>query len=137
MPVEGSTWYTQFAALARQTASGGKLNGAKVGLIAAPFTVGPGLLLADLTEATFTGYAQVTVAAWSAPAIGPDGTPSVDGGDVVFTPSDAVTPNLIYGWFLVDSGGSNLLYAYQDDVPVPLDDALHSYTADVVYHYCI
>ena len=88
----------------------------------------PASVRADLTEATFTGYARVQIAS-------PYSGPSDDGGTtvellgplVVWTPSDAVTPNSIIGmaWFDASTAG-NLLGLDPFDTPVPLPDSTSS-----------
>lgn len=86
-------------------------------------------LLADLTEATYTGYARQAVGAWSGAYVSPSGLILVDGPALFFSPADAVTPNTILGWFMADAlVAGNLLAIEQLDNPVPLPNALTQLT---------
>lgn len=92
------------------------VNANKVALIAAPFTPGPGLTLADLTLATFTGSAPLAGATGPQdvgrdPATGEQViTVIAPAGGWVFTCTVTPgSPQQIYGYALVDNGVANLL----------------------------
>lgn len=105
------------------TASGnfdGPLRGSWVGL----FTdAAPGLnvdtLLADLTEADFAGYGKVALT-WGPPHVEGDSAYAVATGLSTFAPSDAVTPNVCYGYFVVDSTGPPGLLLFAEMFPQPI-----------------
>lgn len=71
--------------------------------------------LAEMTaiEADFSGYPAggATLTAWLAPLLNPLGGASIESGLVQFqvvppTPPDPIVPNVIGGWFVVDSTGA-------------------------------
>lgn len=72
-------------------------------------TVSPATLLADLTEADFTGYAgiSITEASWAAAVLQPDGTARAINTTVrIFNATGTAIPNTVYGWYLINDGGS-------------------------------
>jgi len=99
----------------------GILNGALVGLYTnAPFIWTPKAKLADLTEATYTGYAR-QAAAFLTPWINPVNQAEVAGDTLLFQPSGVlVTPETIVGYFIVDGTGLILLGGDNLPAPVPL-----------------
>lgn len=64
--------------------------------------------LSDLTVANFTGYANIVGMTWDSPYIDTDGTALVFGQSATIVATDGVTPNLCYGYALVDSGVTSL-----------------------------
>lgn len=122
-------------ALTAMKAVGGDLNGAKVGLYTNVHQPSKGTLLADLTQATYTGYALVAIATWGAPFLDPIGNPTMVGNHIQFQPTDGAVPNTITGWFIVDSAGTDLLIACALPTPVVLADASHALIVEptVVY----
>lgn len=130
-----STYAMKIASLAADAAVGGKLHGAKVMLASAPIVPDQMSAVGDLTAASFTGYAPVAVAAWTAPYVDSLGTVRLDGGDILFQPTDAVAPNTIYAWALTDTTGAILLYVETLDTPVVLADALHGLVITVSMPY--
>lgn len=95
--------------IAAMIGTGGPLDNVFVGLYTAGPAAGPGVVLGDLTEATFTGYARVEVANWSAAYVTSDGKVTIDGNNVHFSPSDAVTPNIVIGWFIATASTAGTL----------------------------
>lgn len=96
-----------------------------VHLFKAPVTLAPGMVAADFDEADFTGYAATDVTklgvAWD--NVNGDAVLSYDG--VHFQPTDSVTPNTIYGYYITTGvaafgGAGSLLRAEVFDVPVPM-----------------
>lgn len=75
-------------------------------------------------SATFTGYAEQAVT-WSAPTIGTDGLMEAVGTVPEFRPTDAVTPNSIYGAYLVDGDDSLAAVGRFDDAPVAMGSPLN------------
>lgn len=73
-------------------------------------TLGPATTLADLTAvgvlADYTGYTQITVAAWLGPYLAPGGGSAIDSGENFFLMGAPYTnPNTIQGWFITEAGG--------------------------------
>lgn len=62
-------------------------------------------LLADLTVATFTGYADVTLTTYPDPYTEPDGTASLDSPQCVFASSGSAVQNTVFGWAVKDAAG--------------------------------
>lgn len=108
---------------AAQAAAGaaGVLNGCLVGLIAADFGQTDDLVLADLTEAAFTGYARSAAVVWGAAFQSGDvNLPYMQGDSKVFGPCTAL-PETIFGMMLVNGAGNTLLATERFDeggVPV-------------------
>lgn len=76
-------------------------------LAQSPFTAGPGVTLASITEATFDGYAAKTITGYTSTVFEADQTAQVLGNDVLsWTPSGSMTPNTIGGWVAVDHAGN-------------------------------
>jgi hypothetical protein len=97
----------------------GILNGSLVGLYTnTPFIWTPRAKLADLTEASYTGYARQP-AAFLTPWVNPVNQAEVAGDTLLFQPTPAlVVPVTIIGYFLVDSTGLILLGG--DNLPTPV-----------------
>lgn len=75
--------------------------------------------LADLTLASFTGYAPAAIT-WSAPFFDIDGTPVSSGGEKLFTQTAAGSA-LIYGFGITNAAGTTLLAAGRfADAPYPM-----------------
>lgn len=75
-------------------------------------------LVADFTEADFTGYVKQTLSAPVGPFIDPiNGGVSIKLGDHLFvTTSPLTVGNTIYGWWVEDASG-NLIAAQAFDTP--------------------
>lgn len=115
------------------------LHGAKVGLLGAPFTPTENTTYADVTAPgvlpTYTGYAEQSVAAWTAAFRDDDGVIKIDGGDLLFIPGSYGTPNSIYGWYLADSTDTNVFQVVMFDAPVNLVAAPDAVLVDVQVAY--
>lgn len=112
-PNAGALW---LAGKVRTALAGCKLRLFKAG---SGINVGPGLLLADLVaaEVTFTGYAEITVAAMMAPGLNPLGGASISTGTQQFaTAAPYTTPDTVGGGWMEDSTGA-LVMAWQYDQP--------------------
>lgn len=83
------------------------LSGAYMGLIQTAVDVGTGTTLADCVaaECTFAGYSRQVLTGWSTPVIDGDGAGSSIVSPV-FTPTGGGGTGPVYGYFLVDSGGT-------------------------------
>lgn len=104
------------------TALGGTLNAVFCGLYTAravPIT--PTILIADLTQATYTGYARQAITPWTSAYLSSTGLIIIDGPGLHFVPTDAVTPNTIMGWFIASLAAGGILLAIEElATPVPL-----------------
>jgi hypothetical protein len=107
--------YTRLlAAAAKASVTAGNFSGPLVGTYLGLYTAispnpSPQSARADLTEATFTGYARKALT-WSTPADSQLGFSELLAGLLTWTPSDAVTPNTIIGVALFDAAtAGNLL----------------------------
>jgi len=103
----------------------GSLVGAKLALYQNNIDPTPETPIGDYTAATFTGYAQKAIT-WLAPSIADDGTPEVVGTTTEWRPTDAVTPNSIYGLLLVTAGGALYQAGKFDNDPLPMGSNLDS-----------
>jgi len=104
-----------------QAAAGaaGVLNLAKCGLIKADFTALDTLALADISQADFDGYALSAAITWAAAAYSLDASAPMKVGDLkAFTCTGDVTPNTIFGMFIVDNAGAVLLATEKFAAPI-------------------
>jgi hypothetical protein len=115
-------------AAATQAAAGaaGPLHTAYMGLYIAPTPLPSfNMVIADITEAGFTGYARQALV-WGPAYVTQAGNVGIDGGSLHWQPSDAVTPQTISGVFIASAlTAGTLLAALQLDNPVALPDAYH------------
>lgn len=93
----------------------------KVRLFKNNLTVVAGTVLADLTEANYSGYAAQTAAGWSAAAI-VSGAGSTTGTPLTFATANPTTiTNNIYGAYITDAGNTILYWAQNDaNAPIPM-----------------
>lgn len=119
-PTEPQTVPTaeRLAILAELIATGMVLDACKLILFANNIVPGPTTVLADLVEATFTGYSAFGPIVWGTPFSDVDATALVVGGSHEFVATDGVTPNVIYGWALTDTGKTILRKAATFSAPV-------------------
>jgi len=94
----------------------------KMKLFQNDIAITPGLVLGDLTEANFTGYAEETLAdTWVA------GLDVVGKGvlayptNVNFTQTGVASTNIIYGWYIVNFAETGLLAVGRFDEPIVMD----------------
>jgi hypothetical protein len=87
--------------------------------------------LADVTEATFTGYVRQLVV-WYPPFISAEGPYLLEGHSQIYTPLDGVTPNNITGVMLCDkqTGGNYLCGMLAFPTVYPLSDPTQSMVVD-------
>ena len=112
------------AMLTALTAMGGELNGVKMGLYVSNTTPGPATILTDLTEATWTGYAQSGAITWGGVAINGAGDAEIVGPREQFLSTGVTSPAQInYGYFIVDGAGTTLIFAERFDTPVTISVA--------------
>lgn len=126
----------QASQLARATDDvAGTLLGLKADLYQEPVDITPATPLATFTAviANYTGYAQGAVT-WEVPSVADDGTVEVIGNFAVWRPTDAVTPNNIWGIFFRAAIGGALLFAGQfDGAPLPMANALQQIAITLRY----
>lgn len=92
------------------------LDGVTVKLFQNDIVPGPDSVLGDFTVADFTGYATSAALVWAGPVLKDDGTPELVAQRLMFTCTNATTPNTIYGYYLLDSEGG-LLGAERFEAP--------------------
>jgi hypothetical protein len=122
-----TNWFQSqvLAALLDLTTSGdfsGPLVGLKVALVAADFTPSAVLAWADLTEATFSGYAESAALTWGAAVLQPDGTWTTTAAEVRFTMTATTVTNTIYGLavFQTVSSVKTLAWTEKFASPIPI-----------------
>lgn len=90
--------------------TGAQLDGAKVILYTndpAVFTPTPLTAYAELTQPTFTGYAESAALVWNAAFIGGDGACHLTAPSILFKSTAAVTPGqTVYGYAIVGEPGT-------------------------------
>jgi len=107
------------------TAVTGALIGAEVELFQNDVNPTRGSVIADFDVATFAGYNAEAVQ-WLEPSRADDGNIEVVGTLQEFRPTDDVTPNTIFGFFVTD-GGTEVLYAARfENAPLPMGSTLDS-----------
>lgn len=107
------------------------LTNAKLHLFKNNYTPIAGSLLADFTEADFTGYASVTLAGWTTPVI-ISGKSSTSANPVTFTTGTVGTGNTIYGYYVTDSTNTKLLFAERDaNAPIAMNVTGYQYKVTV------
>lgn len=87
----------------------GPLVGCKMGLFTNALTPGKGTVYADLTPATFTGYALVALT-YSAELTDGAGTQQLMSNLCNFRATGTPTSEVLYGYFITDGGGTPVLY---------------------------
>lgn len=94
---------------------------ASVGLFAAPLTPTVNTTFAQLTEATYDGYARQALGAATAPFIGQGGLSLAHDLGKVWTPTGSNTPNTIYGQFLIGDASTKLYAVEVFDAPIVMN----------------
>lgn len=79
----------------------------------------PATTIADLTEATFDGYAASTVIVWSPAGVDDSGFALAIGDMKLFQMSGSTTPNLIYGYYVCDDAGPPTKLYWAELLPTP------------------
>lgn len=95
--------------LTTNTLDGAKLCLFKNVLADIPFNA----TLATFTEANYSGYARLTLNSWGVAAI-MGATAFVDHAPRTFLHNGGGVPNDIYGYFVLNAGGTDLLYGEID-----------------------
>lgn len=105
------------------TAVTGSLVGAEIHLFTNDYLPTGITVIADMTEATYSGYAAEAIT-WLAVSSADDGTIEVIGTAGEFRPTDDVVPNQCYGFWIENGAGVLLAAGRFDAPPIPMIDAL-------------
>jgi hypothetical protein len=110
----------------------GALLAAKIDLFANNTVFNPlTTVLADMVVANYTGYAQGTLT-WDVASVADEGETEAHSNRITWRPTDAVTPNQIYGYYLTLAGallgGGNF-----DGGPLSMMSALDAILTTVVF----
>lgn len=116
-----TTTPAQLNALAQMVAVGGSFHTPTLQLFQNDVLPTPSSILSDLTLATFPGYADVTALTWGAAYIAADGTVHITAPSQQFDCTGSATPNIIYGYMIVDAGITTLYGAERLPVPVSMN----------------
>lgn len=93
----------------------------EIHLYQAPVTpIDAEVVLSDLVEADYDGYAAFDPATWSTPFLAPDLTAVILSGSHVFEATGATTPNMIYGAYLTTAAAAALIAVFPFDAPQPM-----------------
>jgi len=80
-------------------------------------------VVANFNEATFTSYTNQNIVWNSPPYTNGNNQAEMTGGTLVWVAGSAPTTQTIYGAFVTDAGGTNLLWAERFTTPVPVNSA--------------
>lgn len=103
--------------------------------ITAPLSVST--VIGNITECDFDGYGEEAVAAWLTPYLDPDGGASIQSGTKQFVFVDGippVTPNIVIGWYVVNSLGA-LIAAGNFDLPIVMNADNQAIPINVVLNF--
>jgi len=92
------------------------------------------VVVGDLTEATFTGYVSQTLV-WGVPSVSDDNHVESISGQLTWRPTDAVTPELVYGYYWTTLGGALLGGGYFDEGPLPMQSALDVMKTTLIFRF--
>jgi len=98
-------------------------SGAEVHLFVASVVIDDDMSTGDFSEASWTGYNAQSVGTWSAAAL--DGSIAFSDTDLLtFTVTSGGTGTDVFGYYVTDTGGTNVLFAEQFDTEVPVTDGI-------------
>lgn len=101
----------------------GILNDAKAHLFINSIVPTVDSIVSNFSEATFTSYAAQSVV-WNSPSyVNGNNQAEMTGGTLVFVAGSAPTLQTIYGAFITDLGGTNLLWAERFSIPVIINSS--------------
>jgi len=97
----------------------GKLNGAKMGLYKTQIVPSRDTTLSDLTPCDFAGYALSAAITWDVPFLDVNDVATVLGSMVSFVAGSTppLNPQSVYGYYIVDAAGTDLLALEAFDAP--------------------
>lgn len=99
--------------------TGGVYEAVDLRLYQNDYTPTPATVLADLTAATYSGYAAEAIA-FAGPVIGSDGKIRLVSVGALFQPTSSTVTNTVFGWYITNTGGTVLLAAGRFESPVPM-----------------
>lgn len=105
------------------TAMTGAWDGAKMILFVNDYEPATDMVIGDLTEATFTGYAASSAIVWADPFVDDDGNAVLVGGSKEFKGGGDDPPQTVYGYAVVDAAKANIFWAERLPNPVVMDSA--------------
>jgi hypothetical protein len=115
------------AALTELIAATHLLDGVIVKLFSNSAILGPDMVLADLTESAFAGYAPSAAVVWGLPFVDSADQATVAGDSKQFASTAPFTgPETVHGWYLTNAGGTVLICAELLDNPVIFTAALQA-----------
>lgn len=123
------------AQLTTMVTTGGDFFEPTLRLYANPLTPSRETTLADITTATFSGYAPKTTMGWLSPYTDVDGSAICYGESHSFVANAATVGNTIYGCYLTDAAGTGLLAIWAFADPVGIAAAGDGVTVDVPLRY--
>lgn len=100
--------------------TGGALENAELILITNAPDLNRLLAPADLTEANFTGYASVTLSAWSAAYVDSTGRMVISAPDEVFTLTGTSVTQSVTGYAVLNDAETEVVGVHLFDAPIPL-----------------
>lgn len=116
--IVNSAWIAILDAIA---GAGAPLDGAKVHLYKTLVAVTPALVVGDLDECDFTNYTASSAVVWDPAHYDPASNPVLTGDAKLFNTGATPTVfNTVYGYYLTDGGGTDLLLVRQFDNPIIL-----------------
>jgi hypothetical protein len=87
------------------------LEGALMHLYGNVVAIGPGTVLGDFEEMAFAGYDVVTLTGWGPVAIDGASQATSAAPKAIFTPTAVAGTGDVYGYYLTDAGGGDLIGA--------------------------
>lgn len=60
----------------------------------------------DFTEASFPGYAPLTLTTWEDATLASPGLAETEADNAVFAPTGTGSPQTVFGWFMTDEDGN-------------------------------
>jgi hypothetical protein len=110
--------------------------GTELHLYQTPTTVPPpAVVLGDLVEADFTGYAAHDPVVWSAAFLAPNGDAVTLSSSHVFAATGSTIQNTIYGAYLTSAAAAALLAVFPFDQPAAMTQAGDAIPLVVQFHY--
>lgn len=97
----------------------GILRGAKVHLFKTAVVPTPNSIVSDFVEADFTDYEEISIT-WDTPYINGSNQTVITGDTAVFSAGVSPSSQTIYGIFVTDSSGDNLIYAERLSKPIAI-----------------
>lgn len=123
------------AALTAMVGADGAYEDPTLRLYQNPLTPSRTTVLADLTPCNFSGYAPKTTMGWLTPYNDVDGSALVYGEDHSFVANASTVGNTVYGAYLTDAAGTDLLGIWPFADPIGIGDAGDGLTVAIPLRY--